>query len=285
MRTKARNWGGYRIILLAAAMALMTTLVATAQNPVKSSLPSLVVTPSTAVSFSGPPGGPFSPSVFQYQLSASSGTVKFVIATPAWLTASPSSGVTDTNGVTITLKVNESASRLPQGTYGPAAGFRNVTNGRGNATKRAALIIQVPSASASPFVGPPPQGRRTLPHKPPQPTHSPSIGALLVTPTEPVMFSGPGDGPIYPTFFQFRVSATTGTINYTIETPAWLSVGVNFGTTDTGGRTVTVLVDKAASHELQPGTYGENIVITNVTSGRDRIVRPVVLRIHPRPQP
>ena len=64
MRTKASGW--YGIIFLAATVAPMPALIA-AQNPIKNPPPSLVVTPSTIMTFSGPPGSPFSPAVFQYQ--------------------------------------------------------------------------------------------------------------------------------------------------------------------------------------------------------------------------
>jgi hypothetical protein len=277
--------GWYGIILLAATVAPMPALVA-AQNPIKSPPPSLVVTPSTIMTFSGPPGGPFSPSVFRYQVSASSGTIRYVIGTPAWLSASPPSGMTDTNGVTITLTVNESASRLPKGIYGPGVGFTNVTNGRGSTTKRAALIIQEPSAPVSPLVGHTPESRGALLAVTPQPppSTSPTILSLIVTPIERVMFFGPEGGPIYPTFFQFRVSTTIGTISYTIATPSWLSAPVNFGTTDPTGRTVTVLVNDTA-RRFQPGDYGQDIAFTNVTNGKDRVVRPTVLTITARPQP
>jgi hypothetical protein len=267
-------------------VALMPTSLATAQNPIKSPLPSLVVTPLTTMAFSGPPGGPFSPSVFQYQVSASSGTIKYIIGTPAWLTASPPSGVTDTTGATITLKVNESATQLPKGIYGPGAAFRNVTNGRGNTTRRATLIIQEPSAPASPLVGHTQERREAPPNVmlQPAPSTSPTIPALLVTPTERVIFSGPEGGQVYPTFFQYRVSTTFGTISYTIETPPWLSAGVNFGTTDTTGRTVTVLVSETA-RGFQPGNYEQDITFTSVTNAKGSVVRSAVLTIITRPHP
>jgi hypothetical protein len=96
----------------------------TAQFP-----PSLIVTPSTSIEFSGPPGGPFSPSRIEYRVSASTGAVKYSIRTPSWLTASSTFGATDTRGVTITLTVNASALSLPPRAYGPAVAFTNVSNG------------------------------------------------------------------------------------------------------------------------------------------------------------
>jgi hypothetical protein len=109
------------------------------------SLPSLIVTPSSSIAFSGPQGGPFSPSNIEYRLNASSSTVGYSIRTPAWLTASSNSGTTDTKGITITLAVNASASNLSPGTYGPAVGFANVSNGRGSTSRLAKLTIQGPS--------------------------------------------------------------------------------------------------------------------------------------------
>jgi hypothetical protein len=107
------------------------------------SLPSLIVTPSSSsIEFSGPRGGPFSPSQIEYRVSASSGSVGYSIRTPSWLTASSSSGTTDTKGTTITLTVDANASSLSPGTYGPAVGFTNVSNGRGSTSRLAKLTIQ-----------------------------------------------------------------------------------------------------------------------------------------------
>ena len=87
-------------------------------------------------------GGPFSPSLIEYRISASTGTVSYSIRTPSWLTASPTQGVTDTSGVTVTLKVNASASALRPGTYGPFIVF---ASGRGSTVRFVRLIVQGPS--------------------------------------------------------------------------------------------------------------------------------------------
>jgi hypothetical protein len=128
---------------LAITVTLLLTKIGLAQRPPP---PSLVVTPSTSVAFSGPQGGPFSPRSVEYRVSASSGSVRYSIRTPSWLTASSAFGVTDTSGVTITLTVNASASSLPPGAYGPAVAFTNVSTGRGSATRPAKLIIQAQSS-------------------------------------------------------------------------------------------------------------------------------------------
>ena len=137
-----------RSITLLVTSAMLS--IGAAQRPAEQSPPSLIVTPSRSIAFSGPPGGPFSPSLIEYRVSASTGTVSYSIRTPSWLTASSTFGVTDTKGVTITLTVNASASRLPPGAYGPGVAFTNVSNGQGSATKPAKLIIQASSLPPPP---------------------------------------------------------------------------------------------------------------------------------------
>jgi hypothetical protein len=127
---------------LAITVTLLLTKIGLAQRP---GPPSLVVTPSMSIAFSGPQGGPFSPQSVEYRLSASSGSVRYSIRTPSWLTASSSLGVADTSGVTITLTLNASASSLPPGAYGPGVAFTNVSNGQGSVTRPAKLIIQAGS--------------------------------------------------------------------------------------------------------------------------------------------
>jgi len=102
----------------------------------------LVVTPSDPVVFSGPQGGPFSPSSVQYRVRASTGRVSYSIRGPAWLSASVSVGSTDTSGVEIAITLSDQARRLPPGTYGPGVAFTNTTNGRGSGVRRVVLIVQ-----------------------------------------------------------------------------------------------------------------------------------------------
>jgi hypothetical protein len=139
------------IALLGIPALLVSTQTAAAQKPTAQSPPTLIVTPSSSIAFSGSPGGPFSPSAIEYRVSAST-AVSYSIRTPSWLTASSTSGATDTSGVTITLTVNASASSLSPGTYGPGVAFTNVSNGRGSATRSARLIVRGPSV-------PPPTGK------------------------------------------------------------------------------------------------------------------------------
>jgi hypothetical protein len=135
------------IALLAIPVTLLLTQIGAAQRPTGQSSPSLIVMPSTSIAFSGPQGGPFSPSHIEYRVSASTGSVRYSIRTPSWLTISSSTGTTDTSGVIITVTANDRASKLPSGTYGSAVAFANVSNGQGSTTRPAKLIIETRSPS------------------------------------------------------------------------------------------------------------------------------------------
>jgi uncharacterized repeat protein (TIGR02543 family) len=101
----------------------------------------LQVSPDTNITASGTHGGPFSPSTFRYALSANYGIVKYSITTPSWLTASSGSGTVTTSAKTITFTVNAGARNLQPDTYVNSINFYNTTNGQGNTTRLATLIV------------------------------------------------------------------------------------------------------------------------------------------------
>jgi hypothetical protein len=110
----------------------------------------LIVTPSTNIVASGPQGGPFSPSTFNYKLTASHPTSYSITNVPNWLTASSTSGRTPKSGTTITFTINSSANGLKSGTYTGNINF--------NQTSRLATLTVNPAqytvaASASPSAG------------------------------------------------------------------------------------------------------------------------------------
>ena len=136
------------------SLAVLPALISLAQIAPR---PLLVVAPSTGIVSSGPQGGPFRPAHFEYRVSASSDAIRYSITAPSWLTVSPSAGTTDTNGVTITFTINETAPRLPPGSYGPAVAFANLSNGRGSTRRVArltvsALTIRSPAASSGGYL-------------------------------------------------------------------------------------------------------------------------------------
>jgi hypothetical protein len=108
-----------------------TTVTATLTvNP-----PALQVSPATSIAASGTHGGPFSPSSFRYELSATYGSVKYSIATPSWLTASSKSGTVTKSATTITFEIDSGARSLQPNTYVSGVSFNNTTNGQGNTTR------------------------------------------------------------------------------------------------------------------------------------------------------
>jgi hypothetical protein len=103
--------------------------------------PSLLVTPTTNIVASGTHGGPFSPSSFQYELSATYGSVNYSITPPTWLTASSTSGTVTTKAKTVTFRINSSADKLSPTTYVNSISFNNTTNSQGNMTRVATLNV------------------------------------------------------------------------------------------------------------------------------------------------
>ena len=133
--------------LYLAALSTLFTGTAAAQP---ASRPSLSVTPSSQMNISGRQGGPFSPPSIQYHLSASTGTIKFAITPPFWLTADPRAGSVGVDGTTVTLSVNAQALKLAPRDYQAPVTFTNLTNGQGTTSRIAKLSVQ---RSAAPSQG------------------------------------------------------------------------------------------------------------------------------------
>src|SRR5262249_3590190 len=86
----------------------------------------------------------FSPSSIQYRLSASTGTIRFAITAPFWLTANPRLGTVGIDSVTVTLSLNPRASKLSPQAYEAPVTFINVTNGQGTTRRTAKLTVVEP---------------------------------------------------------------------------------------------------------------------------------------------
>lgn len=99
------------------------------------------LSPTTNIVASGQHGGPFSPSSFHYQLSATYDSVKYSITTPSWLTASPRSGTATKSAKTITFTINSNAHSLQPSTYASSISINNTTNGQGNVSRVASLTV------------------------------------------------------------------------------------------------------------------------------------------------
>lgn len=110
-------------------------------------LPALQVTPTTNIASSGNQGGPFSPSSFQYQLQATTGSVGYSISgMPSWLAASSTSGTVSTSATAITFTINPSANTLSPATYNATITFTDTTNNDTVQTTTAALTVTMLNA-------------------------------------------------------------------------------------------------------------------------------------------
>jgi hypothetical protein len=103
-----------------------------------------------------------------------------------------------------------------------------------------------------------------------------SSPALIVTPSAGVVVSGPPGGPFSPSRIEYRLSASTGSLKYSIRTPSWLATSSRFGATDVAGITITLSLSSSAAR-LPPGTYGPGIAIANVSNGRGSALIPAKL--------
>jgi hypothetical protein len=102
--------------------------------------------------------------------------------------------------------------------------------------------------------------------------------SLVVTLPTSIAFSGPQGGPLSPASIQPRLSASHGTVSYSIRAPSWLTASSTFGTTGTNGVTVTLTISQRAIH-LPPGAYGPAVAFTNVSNGQGSATRLVKLII------
>ena len=111
-----------------------------------------------------------------------------------------------------------------------------------------------------------------------QESSRPSPPSLVVTPLTGIEVSGLQGGPFSPAAFQYRVSASNGTVRYAIITPSWLTASSRFDTADTSGVVITLTVSPTAT-QLPPGTYRPHVAFRNVTNGHgstDRIATLIV---------
>jgi hypothetical protein len=121
---------------------------------------------------------------------------------PNWLTPSSTSGNVSSSGTTVTFTVNANANSLAPGTYGPTTiTFTNTGTGQGTQTRTATLTVNPP--------------------------------ALQVSPSTDIAASGTHGGPFSPSSFRYTLSATFGSVKYSITTPSWLTASPGSGTVTT----------------------------------------------------
>ena len=193
------------------------------------------VSPTTDMTTVGYQGGPFSPASFQYQLGVDAGSIAYSISgVPNWLTVSSASGTATTTPITITFTVNSTANSLAVGSNTATVTFTNSSNGQGNLSVNAALTVN------------------TAP-------------ALQISPATAISASGKQGGPFSPSSFQYQLSASTGSVGYSISgLPPWLTASSTTGTVTTSATTVSFTVNSNAN-SLPVGTQNATISFANTT--------------------
>ena len=93
-------------------------------------------------------------------------------------------------------------------------------------------------------------------------------GTLQVSPATDVAATGTRGGPFSPASFNYALSTSLGTANFSISgLPSWLNASVTSGTVTTSPTTVTFTVNTSAN-SLSAGIYGPSVLtIANTTSG------------------
>ena len=207
------------------------------------------VTPTTGMVTAGYQGGPFVPSSFQYQLTVTAGSINYSISGyPNWLTPSSASGtVVAGTPMTITLSVN--AGSLSPGTYSGTITFTNTSTGQGSQARGYALTVNPPE--------------------------------FQVAPTTNIAASGTQGGPFSPKSFRFELSATSGTVTYSITTPTWLTASRKSGTATTSPTTITLAINSSVADKLLPNSYVGSVNFTDTTN-QEIISRLATLTVNPK---
>jgi hypothetical protein len=97
-------------------------------------------------------------------------------------------------------------------------------------------------------------------------------------PATDIAIAGNQGGPFAPSSFQYQLSSTAGSVNYSITCdPGWLTAYPTSGTASTG-TTVTFTVT-ANANSLTPDTYVSSINFINETNGYGDTTRTVTLTV------
>jgi hypothetical protein len=149
----------------------------------------------------------------------------------------------------VTFAVNTNANSLAANTYSATITFMS---GSGQSIQRTATLT----------VNPP---------------------ALQVAPATGITASGQQGGPFSPTSFSYSLSATGGSLKYSITNlPTWLTVSPASGTLTTKATTVTFKIATAAADKLAASTYVGSINFNSTTNSQGNTTRVATLTVAPK---
>ena len=111
-------------------------------QPAHSQAPVLQVSPATDISAEISKERKAEAQSFHYALSASGGSVRFLISgIPSWLNVSFTSGTVMTQPLTVMITLSENAKTLAPGSYEGQIVFINAMNGQGTQARKATLVV------------------------------------------------------------------------------------------------------------------------------------------------
>jgi len=213
-------------------------------------LPALQVTPASNIASSGNQGGPFSPSSFQYQFQATTGSVGYSISgVPSWLTASSTSGTVSTSATTVTFTVNSSANTLSPATYNATITFTDTTNNNTVQTTTAALTVNVlPPINYTLSVSV--SGNGTVTSSPPGINCGATCSASFASGTQVTLTSTPAAGSSSAGWS----GACTGTGSCSLTMNSTASVAANFTSGGGGAQASQTWVSATSGSDSNPCT-------------------------------
>ena len=107
--------------------------------------------------------------------------------------------------------------------------------------------------------------------------------ALQVSPATGITASGHQGGPFSPTSFTYSLSATGGSLRYTITNlPSWLTVSAASGTVTTKATSITFRINATAADRLSANTYVGSINFNNTTNGQGNTTGVATLSVAPK---
>lgn len=240
-----------------ALQPIRSQIVSTIQE---SPTPQMSVSPAGPIILTGTKCDGFTPGAAQYSIIPSTGSINWSVTNvPIYFDVTPATSGTTSSGITLTFTANVRAQTLlPIGTHNFTINFNNST-GQGDTTRVITLVVnQCPDS-------------------------------LIVDGSLETTSTGIFGGPFEPSSFSNQVRASSGTINFAIDTtklPSWLNASPTAGTVTNSSTANVVFTVNNNANSLGAGTYGPfSIDLKNTTNDRGNVTHNVTLKVHPTGTP
>ncbi len=220
----------------------------------------MIVTPEDPFAPSGPPGGPFSPSLHDYVIANIGGAPLTWTASADvnWVSLSAGSGTIQPGQSTVlSVAINAAASALGSGGYIGRIAFENTSVAAGSPQYPAVAFREL-----------------SLDVNAPPPNMTVSSGGFTA--------SGPQGGPFTPTSQTYTLTNSGGQLlgwSANVASP-WVSLSSPGGTLNPGASTSVTVALTSAANTLTPGTHTDVVVFTNTTNGAGNANRAVTLNVN-----